>query len=303
MNNTKVLEEFFIWEENNSTEPKMKSENKIESEPNDSMINTKTVNEYENWKTITDPKLRKKMQDKAYYEENKNKIKLQKKAYWEANRDEIKVYRKVYRESNKEKVKLQNKAYREANKDKVKIQKKSYYEENKDKIKVGKSVYYQKTKNERKNYYQKNKDKISEYQKVYYQKNKDIIKVKNKLKDKNEFLSKRRVYERKKRKNDIQFKLSRALRNRLYVIKKQKVGSAVKDLGCTIDELKIYLESKFQSGMTWDNWTSDGWHIDHIKPLSSFDLTNREQFLEACHYTNLQPLWAKDNLLKSDMVA
>jgi hypothetical protein len=48
--------------------------------------------------------------------------------------------------------------------------------------------------------------------------------------------------------------------------------------------------------MTWDNWTTDGWHIDHIKPLaSSFDLTDRKQFLEACHYTNLQPLWAKDN--------
>ena len=52
--------------------------------------------------------------------------------------------------------------------------------------------------------------------------------------------------------------------------------------------------------MTWDNWTTDGWHIDHIKPLSSFDLTDRKQLLEVCHYTNLQPLWAKDNLIKSD---
>ena len=281
MNNTKVLEEFFIWEENNSTEPKMKLENKIESEQKDSIINTKTVNEYENWKTITDPKLRKK----AYREVNKEKIKLQTKAYREANKDKIKV---------------QNKAYREINKEKIKLQKKTYNELNKNKIKLKSSVRYQNTKNERKIYYKKNKNKISEYKKVYYQKNKDIIKIKNKLKDKNEFLLKRRVYERKKRKNDIQFKLSRALRNRLYVIKKQKSGSAIKDLGCTIEELKSYLESKFLPGMTWDNWSIDGWHIDHIKPLSSFDLTDRQQFLESCHYTNLQPLWAKDNLLKSD---
>ena len=81
-----------------------------------------------------------------------------------------------------------------------------------------------------------------------------------------------------------------------------KNGSAVKDLGCSIDELKTYLESKFQLGMTWDNWSKDGWHIDHIKPLSSFDLTDKKQLLEACHYTNLQPLWATDNLSKGDKI-
>ena len=100
----------------------------------------------------------------------------------------------------------------------------------------------------------------------------------------------------------IQGRLRSNLRTRLYsaINGNQKTGSAVCDLGCTIDELKAYLEVLFRPGMTWDNWAFDGWHIDHIKPLVSFDLTDREQFLQACHYTNLQPLWAKENLSKSD---
>ena len=85
---------------------------------------------------------------------------------------------------------------------------------------------------------------------------------------------------------------------------KNKCGSAVKDLGCSLQEFKLYLESKFEPWMTWDNYgkynkCKDTWQIDHIKPLSSYLLSNREEVLKACHYANLQPLLAKDNLVKS----
>lgn len=63
---------------------------------------------------------------------------------------------------------------------------------------------------------------------------------------------------------------------------------------------EYYIESKFEEGMNWNNWSHKGWHIDHIKPLSSFDLSKREEFLKACNYTNLQPLWAVDNFKKSN---
>ena len=108
----------------------------------------------------------------------------------------------------------------------------------------------------------------------------------------------------KRIKTDQQFKIRCYLRSRLKNIIKNntKSGSAVSDLGCSIKFLKEYLESKFQTGMSWDNWSVNGWHIDHIIPLSSFDLTNREELLKAVHYTNLQPLWAKDNLSKGDKI-
>lgn len=101
---------------------------------------------------------------------------------------------------------------------------------------------------------------------------------------------------------NLNFKLSMQLRGRLNIALKKKVkgGSAVHNLGCSLEELKVYLESKFSVGMTWENWKIDGWHIDHIIPLSKFNLTDSEEFLKACHYTNLQPLWAKENYRKGN---
>lgn len=126
----------------------------------------------------------------------------------------------------------------------------------------------------------------------WYQKNKEKVK------------RKKLVYIKQRLLNDLNFKLRFRLRTRLnHALKKgQKSGSAVSDLGCSISELKTHLETMFQSGMTWENWGKgkNNWNIDHIIPLASFDLTDREQFLKACHYSNLQPLWEKDNLSKSN---
>lgn len=99
---------------------------------------------------------------------------------------------------------------------------------------------------------------------------------------------------------DIQYKLSCSLRRRLLRSIKGnfKSGSAVRDLGCSIEEYKIYLESKFYSCISWNNY-GKMWQIDHIIPLSKFNLSNRSQFLKACHYTNTQPLSIADHILKT----
>ena len=97
---------------------------------------------------------------------------------------------------------------------------------------------------------------------------------------------------------NMQFRLAMQLRDRLRKAlgRHTKQGSAVKLLGCSISEFIAYLERKFQPGMTWENKAD--WHIDHVKPLALFDLSDSAQLAQACHYTNLQPLWASDNLKK-----
>ena len=83
---------------------------------------------------------------------------------------------------------------------------------------------------------------------------------------------------------------------------KQKTGSAVRDLGCSIEWFMAYIAAKFEDGMNWDNH-GKVWQLDHIKPVKDFDLTKREQFLEACHFTNLQPLAIASHREKSAMEA
>ncbi len=142
-------------------------------------------------------------------------------------------------------------------------------------------------------YYQSNKEAINEYNREYYWTNREQL-----LKKQKSNREKINAYHRARVKNNIQFRLSCVLRTRLLGALKgnAKRGSAVSDLGCSIAELRVHLENQFQDGMTWENQGS--WHIDHIKPLSRFDLTDREELLEAVNFNNLQPLWAEDNLRK-----
>ena len=108
--------------------------------------------------------------------------------------------------------------------------------------------------------------------------------------------------EKKLLENDTEFKIKHLLRCRMRkaikAMNAEKNFNTLELTGCSIPFLKEHLEKQFKQGMTWDNHTTDGWHIDHIRPCCSFDLTKKEQQEECFHYTNLQPLWATDNLKK-----
>lgn len=151
-----------------------------------------------------------------------------------------------------------------------------------------------------------NREAILEAKKKDYEKNK-----KRYIKKSCEWAKKHKKRRRKiisdyhqRHKNEPQYKILQLLRARFYnaVVKQQKgkkASSTKNIIGCTIDELREYLESKFDTGMSWSNFGLYGWHIDHIVPCSSFDLTKPSEQKKCFHYSNLQPLWACDNLSKS----
>ena len=202
-----------------------------------------------------------------------------KKAYYEANKEKIKAQKKTYRKANKEWIKEKGKTYRGANKEKIKAQRKAYYQFNKDKIK-------QKTKT----YYEANKDKIKEREKAYRKANKERIKAYDKK------------WHKEKYKTEPLFKLKHSLRSRTrYAFKNKGYRKNTKTqemLGVSWEIAKAHMERQFKKGMTWDNYGE--WHIDHIIPLASAN--TEKQLMRLCHYTNLQPLWAEENLSKSAMV-
>jgi hypothetical protein len=140
-----------------------------------------------------------------------------------------------------------------------------------------------------KKYYQLNKEIRNEYGKKYYIDNKEKI-IRNNSK-----------YLLNKRKSNISCKILDNLRRRVNhaINDNYKSKHTIELLGCSIKQLKNHLENKFAVGMSWDNYGRDGWHIDHIKPCASFDLSKPEEQKKCFHYTNLQPLWAKDNRIKN----
>lgn len=169
------------------------------------------------------------------------------------------------------------KEYRSKHKKIINRRSKRYYQEHKE-IKK----YQQKRKERMKKYYQKHKIKIKKHNRIY-----------RKLhKKENNFRSKIR------REKDINFKLGGNLRNRIIKVLRDinKSKSTLRLIGCSIEELKKHLKKKFTKGMTFENYGK--WHIDHIKPCAKFNLSKVSEQLKCFHYTNLQPLWAKDNLRK-----
>lgn len=144
------------------------------------------------------------------------------------------------------------------------------------------------------NWKEKNKEKLLQYHRDYYKK---TITHQRKL---------RNARQRERIKSDPSFKLRYSITRRMLLALKTKglsknCSSAVY-LGCSIPELKSWLEAKFTSKMNWENH-GKYWHIDHIIPCAAFDLSDHNQALACFHYRNLQPLPAKENISKADKIS
>lgn len=190
--------------------------------------------------------------------------------------------------------KVCKKAHYQVNRDSVLAQKKQYLETNRDAIREYKAAYYE-----------ANKDVIIEKGKGYYEANKNTILKRNSAwqkTNKSWVNTWSKQYRAKKIKIDPSHKIKNNIRTRVRrcIIDGRKSASTLELLSCAFDHARAHLEAQFAEGMSWDNYGVNGWHIDHIIPCASFDLTDPEQQRQCFHYTNLQPLWAKDNLRKGD---
>jgi len=215
---------------------------------------------------------------KQYYEENKERI----KQYQEENKERISEYDRQYYQENKERIEERKKQYREENKELINEHAKQYYEENKERTKQ----YYQENKERRKQYREENKERINERKKQYYQENKERI---------NERINER---QKQRRLTDPLYKIACNLRTRTRFAFQsksyRKTSKTAEMLGVTYEIAFAHIERQFTKGMTWENHGE--WHIDHIIPLASAQ--TESELIKLCHYTNLQPLWAKDNQSK-----
>lgn len=208
------------------------------------------------------------------------------------------IYDKKYRLKNKKRILKRHKEYNSKleNKERNKNYYKKYNKIKKEYISKQKQEYNsrlevkERKKENQKKYFSnpKNIQKLKKYRKKYNSNPKNVLK--------------RRKYYNNRIKKDTIFKLSKTIRCRfLKAVKKDyKNTSCINLLGCSIEDFKIHLELQFKNGMTWDNHGKFGWHIDHIKPCASFNLSDLDHQKKCFHYTNFQPLWWKDNILKSD---
>jgi hypothetical protein len=192
-------------------------------------------------------------------------------------------------------------------------------------LNYAKSLQYQR------NHYEKNKEKRRRKQKIYEEKNKDRISAQKKeyrenlspekkekrKKSQNEWREKnwehikryKREWFKNKRQTDPLWTMHQNLRGQLRsVLTKNNIEKNERSMtycGCTVSEFYRHLEKQFTDGMNWDNRGKPknedcGWDIEHRRPLASFDWDNPESIFMAFHYTNLQPMWHYDNLLKGD---
>lgn len=178
------------------------------------------------------------------------------------------------------------------NPEKVKAMRASYVKRNAEKIAIKRSEHYQKNKehvrNVTRDYVRRNKAEVDRKRAIYLKKNRKKI------------AEQRRIWSKKEKSNNEQFDIATRLRKRIHTMLRRRKASfrTMELLGCSLPNFMLHIQKQFKLGMNWNN--RNLWHIDHILPCASFDMTNDAHVRQCFHYTNMQPLWATENLSKSD---
>ncbi len=213
-------------------------------------------------------------------------------------------YKKAWYLRNRKRLLLKAKEYRLLNATAIQA-----YDRSRNKIRRADPLYVKKHQKLQSDWVDKNREKLNKKRRENYthkpiiRKTKEELAVKSRIRNQRYYrLHKTKILETKTSRlnSNISLRLKKRLRYRLWsALKgKNKHKKTLDLIGCSTDELIIHLEKLFSPGMSWTNYGRGGWHIDHIRPFASFDLTNPKEIEQSCHYSNLQPLWERDNLSK-----
>jgi hypothetical protein len=249
------------------------------------------------WEQAHPEKAKKKR--KRYYDANREKCLARTRAWKKANREACKIWRQGYRQTHAEQIKVYDQKYRSANKKKHRDRAKTRREANLVHYRTKDREYYwadqEKSAARKRAWRQANPDKCKAIQNTYKATHREQISARHSTYNK----TKRKAYLEANPHIRLMRSYGKSLARRLKGKNAEKSTNTVVFLGCSIQWLKIWLEKQFQEGMNWENYGS-GWHVDHIRPCASFDLTDPEQQRQCFHWLNLQPLWARENRAKSD---
>lgn len=234
-------------------------------------------------------------------------LKIKKAESYQKNREKALATMAEYRKANPEKVAAAKKAAYEKKPEYYRAKAKGRYSDDPVPF-IARSGQRYATKKDQvkaqsKEYRERNKEKLRARAAAYREKNRAALSARTiqRQKDNREAYNAYQLQYRLNRfKTDPLYALQMTCRRRILCAMAKggykKSTKTEKMLGCTFEEFKSYLESKFESGMTWENRGLYGWHIDHIIPLSSAQ--DQDELEKLCHYTNMQPLWAKENYSK-----
>lgn len=221
---------------------------------------------------------------RRYYAENKKRLLENARQYWIKNREWLLERRRVHYKAHREKFKAIRLARYD---DAARAKQKDYYRRNRERILQWAREYHLRSRHVRDAYRARNAKRIRAATRRWQHENRE------------RYLELQRRHREKHRDNPVR-RIAGNLRAQLHRWVKMGAAKPAKTevlLGCSFEDFRHYLETRFRTGMTWQNY-GRAWHIDHIIPCSAFDLTQPKQVRQCFHFTNLRPLWAKANIRK-----
>lgn len=206
------------------------------------------------------------------------------------HRAQLREYSRAYSSAHREHL---NARRRELYHQRHREKKLKSYQLNRERVLAQKREYYQRNRSRIATYREKNKEQLSRQNSEWYHRNKEKCRPRKRRES-----QKRRLIPSNRIEGNLRRRINKVLSDQCA----KKLDSTMNLMGCSAAEFRRYIEFQFQPGMSWDNHGVHGWHLDHVIPCSAFDLSEERQQRQCFHFTNLRPMWARENLRKANTI-